>query len=111
MGGRLIRQRRSEAEAREEKELFISRLYCTLHKDLLKQTEVEWKIDGDVLHYYCISEPWVVSFYSEKARKIEKKKKEKVSGVIQNMSPGSSLAVRKDTRNTAVSEFGKQKWS
>lgn len=41
----------------------------------------------------------------------KKKEKEKVSGVIQNTSPGSSLAVRKDTRNTAVSEFGKQKWS
>lgn len=95
-------RRRSEAEAGEEKKLFISQLYCTLHKDLLKQTEVEWKIDGDVLHYYCTSEPWVVSFYSEMARKFKI-----VSRVIQNMSSGSSLAVRKDTRHKVVFEFGK----
>lgn len=86
----------------KKRSFFISRLYCALHEDLLKQTEVEWKIDGDVLHYYCTSEPWVVSFYSEMARKLKM-----VSCVIQNMPNGSSPAVRKDTRNKVVFEFGK----
>lgn len=82
-----------------------SRLYCSLHKDLLKRAEVEWKIEGDVLHCDCTSEPWVVSFYSENARKLNI-----VSCVIQNMSNGSLLAVNKHTINKVVFKFS-QRWS
>lgn len=38
----------------KKRSFLSSRLYFALHKDLLKQAEVEWKIDGDVLHYYCV---------------------------------------------------------
>lgn len=83
-----------------EKISFLSSLlYCILHKDLLKRAEVEWKIE-DVLRCDCTSEPWVVSFYTENARKLKI-----VSCVIQNMSNGSSLAVDKHTINKVVSEF------
>lgn len=67
---------------------------------MLKQTEVEWKIDGDVLHYDCTSEPWVVSFYSEMAGKLKI-----VSCVIQNMSDGSPFAVCRGKINMVVFEL------
>lgn len=69
----------------ENRSFLSSLLYCTLQKDLLKRAEVEWKIE-DVVHCDCTSEPWVVSFYTENARKLKI-----VSCVIRTCQRGALL--------------------